>query len=91
MKHTVICDARAEAELAEAYLTAADPGAVTSASWIIERILRESPEAFGESRDGELRVGFEPPLAVWYSISQSNYLVMIVSFRLFESGNTGRG
>jgi len=28
---------------------------------------------------------------VWYSISQSNHLVIIVSFRLFESGNTGRG
>ena len=60
---TVICDPRAEAELAEAYLQAADPGAVTSASWIIERLLRESPEAFGESRDDDLRVGFEPPLA----------------------------
>ena len=87
----MICDPKSEAELAEAYLAAADPRAVTSASWIIERILQESPEAFGELRDGELRVGFEPPLAVWYSISQSNHLVLIVSFRLFESGKAGRG
>jgi hypothetical protein len=90
LKHTVICHPRAESELATAYLAAADPKAVTSASWIIERILQESPEAFGESRTGQLRVGFEPPLAVWDSISQPDHLVLIVSFRLVEPGQTGR-
>ena len=91
MKHTVICDPRAEAELAAAYLAAAKPAAVTAAARIIERLLRESPEQFGESRDDYLRVGFEPPLAVWYSISESDRLVTIVSFRLFESDRPGRG
>jgi len=39
---------------------------------------------FGESRDGQLRVGFEPPLAVWFIVTESDRTVVIVRFRLGE-------
>lgn len=88
MRYTVLCDAAAEQQLAAAFLAAADRSFVSAAARIIDEILRDAPRAFGESRlvaQGavELRVGFEPPLAVWYTVSDADRTVVIVQFRLY--------
>lgn len=88
MKYTVLCDPAAEQQLAAAFLAAADRSLVSAAARAIDEILRDAPRAFGESRHGdpegvELRVGFEPPLAVWYAVSEADRTVVIVQFRLY--------
>lgn len=80
----MLCSLAAEEQLAAAFLTSSDRSAVTAASRAIDEILGEAPLAFGESRDGELRVGFEPPLAVWFIVTESDRTVVIVRFRLRE-------
>jgi hypothetical protein len=84
LSYRVLCSNIAEQQLAAAFLASDDRRAVTAASRAIDEILREAPLAFGESRDGELRVGFEPPLAVWFIITESDRTVVIVRFRLRE-------
>ena len=84
MSYTVLCSGPAEEQLAAAFLASGDRRAVTSAMRAIDEILRGAPLAFGESRDGELRVGFEPPLAVWFTVTESDRTVVIVRFRLRE-------
>lgn len=81
MRYTVLCNAVAEESLAAAFLAATDRAALTSAARAIEEILRTAPLAFGESRGGELRVGFEPPLAVWFTVTEFDRTVVIVRFR----------
>jgi hypothetical protein len=83
----VLCDPAAEQQLAAAFLAAADRSMVFVAARGIDEILRDTPRAFGESRHGqpgdvELRVGFEPPLAVWFTVSDADRTVVIVQFRL---------
>jgi plasmid stabilization system protein ParE len=86
VSYAVLCSAAAEEQLAAAFLNSGDRRAVTAATRAIDEILRAAPLAFGESRDGELRVGFEPPLAVWFSVTESDRTVVIVRFRLRETG-----
>lgn len=83
----MLCEAAAEQQLAAAFLAAVDRQRVAAAAHGIDEILRDAPRAFGESRrataDGvELRIGFEPPLAVWYTVSDADRTVVIVQFRL---------
>jgi len=85
LSYTVLCEASAEKELAAAYLAAVSPAAVTEASRSIESLLGQAPLLLGESRDGTVRVAFEPPLAVWFTVSEVNRLVVIIRFRLIES------
>jgi len=82
VNYTVLCSAAAEEQLAAAFLASGDRRALTAATRAIDEILRAAPLAFGESRDGELRVGFEPPLAVWFTVAESDRTVVIVRFRL---------
>jgi len=84
VSYTVLCGTAAEEQLAAAFLASGDRHAVTTASRAIDQILREAPMTFGESRDGQLRVGFEPPLAVWFIVTESDRTVVIVRFRLGE-------
>jgi hypothetical protein len=85
LSYTVLCEASAEKELAAAYLAAASPTAVTEASRSLESLLGQAPLLRGESRDGTVRVAFEPPLAVWFTVSEVDRLVVIIRFRLIES------
>jgi len=86
VNYTVLCSGPAEEQLAAAFLASGDRRAVTAATRAIDEILRAAPLAFGESREGELRVGFEPPLAVWFTVTESDSTVVIVRFRLRETG-----
>jgi hypothetical protein len=88
LKYTVLCDPAAEQQLAAAFLAASDRPLLSAAARGIDEILGEVPLMFGESRHGEpqaieLRVGFEPPLAVWYTVSEADRTVVIVQFRFF--------
>ena len=80
----MLCSSVSEEEIAAAFLASGDRRAGTAASRAIDEILREAPLAFGESRDGDIRVGFEPPLAVWFIVTEADRTVVIVRFRLRE-------
>lgn len=87
MRYVVLCSQAAEEQLAAAFVAAANRPLVSAAARWIDETLRDAPRAFGESRHGdpqdiELRVGFEPPLAVWYTVSDADRTVVIVEFRL---------
>lgn len=74
---------RAEAELADAWLNAADRNAVTRAAERIEYLLRHDPLAQGESRSGNDRVMYESPLEAIYRVLASAHIVWVVTLRLF--------
>lgn len=74
---------RAEAELASAWLNAADPNAVTRAAERIEYLLKHDPMAQGESRSGNERIVYEVPLEVIYRVLPAAHIVWVVTLRLF--------
>ena len=73
---------RADDELAAAWLAAADADAVTRAADQIENQLARDPLACGESRAGNVRLLFEPPLSVLYRVVTPARVVWVVSVRL---------
>lgn len=75
----------AEDELAQIWVSTSDQSAVTRAANEIERILGRDPLGVGESRDGNARVYFHPPLVVDYRVSQSRRRVAIYSVRILGS------
>jgi hypothetical protein len=81
MNFTVVWKRAAQDELAQIWVDAADRGAVTAASHLIEQQLGRDPMNLGESRSGNARVVFEPPLAVVYRVNNSRRRVTVVSVR----------
>lgn len=61
-------DANTDNELADAWLSAPDPAAVTTAQYAIERMLRMDPFAHGQHVAEGLWRLHVPPLLVHYSI-----------------------
>jgi len=62
MSYAADVSPRAQQELADLWINASDRNAVTSAADEIERLLALDPLAQGESRGGNKRLLFEPPL-----------------------------
>ncbi len=77
MKYTVVYLPSAEQQLAELWLKAADPAAVTLASDKIDQLLKIDPLAVGESRVSTLRILFEEPIAVVYDVRESDFVVKV--------------
>jgi hypothetical protein len=73
---------RADDELAAAWLAAADRGAVSRAADEIEVLLARDPLGHGESRAGNVRLLFEPPLSVLYRVAPLAHVVWVVTVRL---------
>jgi plasmid stabilization system protein ParE len=63
MKYTVQWTQTAERFLAEVWLDAADRDAVTRAAHALDQTLRNDAHLQGESREGNVRILFESPLA----------------------------
>lgn len=68
MIFTVVWKPTATSELAEIWLNAADRAAVTAAAHQIDTSLRVDPFTQGESRSGNRRILFAPPLGVDFEI-----------------------
>jgi hypothetical protein len=73
---------RADDELAAAWLSAADPAAVTRAAERVELYLARDPLGQGESRSGANRLLFVRPLSVLYRVDESARVVWVVTVRL---------
>lgn len=77
MKFTVAYLPEAEQQLADLWLNATDPTAVTNASGHIDRMLATDPLGVGESRVADLRILIESPLAVVYDVREADSLVKV--------------
>lgn len=77
MIYTVVWTLPAEAKLAELWLNAQDRDAITRASHQIEQDLRNNPHTVGESRSGDNRILFCPPLSVLYFVNENDRKVVV--------------
>ena len=77
MKWTVIFQPSAKDELASLWLNSTDRKAVADAADAIDQILRTNPLAAGESRDGDMRLLIEPPLAVLFDVEADDRKVTV--------------
>ena len=66
-------------QLAAIWVDADDPAAVTAASHRLEQSIRADPLGAGESRDGDDRVVFDPPLALLYRVYPQQRSALVVS------------
>ena len=64
--------------LAELWLDASDPSAVTAANLEIDRRLARDPWSQGESRAGTRRVFVERPLIIAYEIIEDDKRVIVL-------------
>jgi hypothetical protein len=78
MKYTVVWRAKAFDQLADVWLRAAERDKVTSAIHRIEQQLSRSPLDSGESREGNERVVFDPPLVVKFEVVADDRKVRIL-------------
>ena len=81
MKYSVTSTPFADHQLAQIWLRAADPQAVTSASDRIEAMLRNDPDQIGRVRSDGRRAIVLPPLTVTFEVSIDDRRVTIVSVR----------
>jgi plasmid stabilization system protein ParE len=77
MKYTVTWRKSAENDLAEIWLAAHDRQAVTDAANLIDTSLRRNPLVCGESRLGNTRVMFVPPLVVYFDVYELDRRVLV--------------
>jgi hypothetical protein len=78
MKYTVVWLPGAEQELADLWLDSAERADVTDASNRIDRLLRDDPERWGESREDDQRVLFVAPLGVLFRVKPPDCLVEVI-------------
>jgi len=83
MNYTVVWMPRAQAQLAAVWNSASDPSAVTQVTYRIDRQLAEQPLDVGESRDGNNRLAFDPPLQVLFRVFAADKRVEVVSVGAF--------
>jgi hypothetical protein len=77
MIYTVIWQPDTENDLADEWLNAPDRAVVTQAANQIDAQLKADPYANSESRSGNSRVMFVPPLGVAYDVSDDDCLVIV--------------
>ena len=68
MRYTVLWTPAAEQDLARIWTDAEDRAAIASAADTIDVLLRDDPHLRGESRSGQLRILFVPPLGVDFEV-----------------------
>ncbi len=77
MTYTVVWIPSALNELADLWNHAPGRQEITDAADAIDAILRADPYAASESREGNLRILFVPPLAVLFDVSDPDCLVTV--------------
>lgn len=77
MNFTVVWRPTAEAQLAELWTDAGDPSAVSAAADQIDAQLASNALQQGESRWGATRILVEPPLAVYFDVSEPDRLATV--------------
>lgn len=87
MTFTVLWTPSAEQDLAAVWVAAHDRAAVTSAAATIDALLRENPQALGESREDSLRITFVAPLGVDFEVVEEDRIVYVLSVWLIDRRN----
>jgi hypothetical protein len=77
MNWTVVYRPSANDELANIWMDALDRQAVSQAANSIEKQLGSDPLLAGESREENMRVIIEPPLAIHYDVVPDDKLVTV--------------
>jgi hypothetical protein len=72
-------------QLADIWTRATDRTAVTQASFSLDQALASDPLDTGESRPGNTRVAFVPPLGILFNVDAANRRVSVVSCWSFSS------
>ncbi len=72
----------AEQQLADIWLNASDRQNVTEAARRVEQTLKRDPDTCGESRPGQGRIMFEPPLGVYFRVDHQARVVTVISLGL---------
>ena len=88
MKYTVLWTPTAEQELAAIWMGAPDRDAVTSAASSIDTLLAENADRQGESRYGNLRIMFAPPLVVEFDVLEEDRIVYVLAVWPFDTGRS---
>jgi hypothetical protein len=83
MKYAVVWLPDAEQELTAIWLAARDRQAVTEAAHAIDTRLGIGAEADGESRSGDQRILFSPPLVVRYRVVPGTQDVQVFHVRRY--------
>jgi plasmid stabilization system protein ParE len=83
MNYTVEWLPEAEAQLTTAWLASADRNAVTAAARRVDLDLAKDPFAVGESREENVRIGFEFPLRYLYRVHAGRAQVQVFSLSLY--------
>jgi hypothetical protein len=91
VKHTIIWSPEAEEELASLWVAFEDRAAITAAANQLESRLQSDPASQGESRSGNARILFEPPLVVTYRVFGARHVVRILSVRIIPRPKRGGG
>jgi hypothetical protein len=79
VNYRVVWKPSAEAELADLWTGAADRAAVASAADAVEALLERDPLSQGESRAGDDRLLFYPPLSFLFQVDQDQRLVSVLA------------
>jgi hypothetical protein len=70
--------------LAAIWISAADRGAVTTASHTIDQQLRVDPLTVGESRENDRRILMEAPLGVLFRVLPDERIVQVLTVWQFD-------
>jgi hypothetical protein len=79
MKYTVSWSKESQSRLAELWMESSHQADLAAAADEIDRILAIRPLAVGESRTGNSRILFQPPLGVLYEVSDDDRAVRVWS------------
>lgn len=79
MKYTVIWRVVADDALAQIWIDSDDRAEVTTAAHMIDQALVRDPAEKGESREDDVRILFERPLGVMFSVDDNEHKVFVES------------
>jgi hypothetical protein len=85
MNYQVVLTARAEAQLAELWLSAADRAETSWAADAIDRQLKRNPNHAGTLLFDTVRRLRMPPLVVDFEVTEDDRLVNVLRFQLIDS------
>jgi len=79
VNYNVIWRPKALRRLQRLWMASTNPQAVLDASYRLTAQIRVEPRNTGESRQGDLRLAFDPPLALLFRIDPNNRDVIVVN------------
>ncbi len=77
MNYTVVWLSVAENELAAVWSASSRRGDVSAAAALLDHKLAANPSTEGESRDGNRRIGFVPPLGIVFTVYENSKTVVV--------------